>query len=470
MGRRGLVVVLSVVAALILSSCSLTFTFPSTRGPSYPKAWDPRVLPVVSFVEQHRGLTFKHPIYVDFLSEADFKKQVLGGGNLSADDKKELERQQGIFRALGVVSGDFDLAKETKQLAGSGIVGLYSFQDKRVRVRGNELTDQVKVTLAHELTHALQDQRLDAGVTAERVGKDKNDDEMAFRSVLEGDAVRIEKAYRDSLPDDARKQLDAADAADQKKFEGDVAAVPPFLKVLFGAPYELGAEVVGRAVDKMGNSGVDALFEHAPTQVIQVMDPWLAGSAWDTAKAPVPQLNSGEKKRDQNKFGAFGLYLVLSERLPYGRAMQAADLWADDIEIDYTKGSTSCLRAQFVGKDRSDTEVITAALTDWAAGSGGAATVEDKRDSVVLSACDPGAAAKAGADHAEDAAYVLSVRNGIEVDIEKEGANRSDATCFSNAVVNGFSTDDLHRLDTSKPTAADQQKFREFATNCHNQT
>ena len=38
--------------------------------------WDPRVLAIVHFDEQQRGLTFKQPVKVEFLGNAQFDKEV----------------------------------------------------------------------------------------------------------------------------------------------------------------------------------------------------------------------------------------------------------------------------------------------------------------------------------------------------------------------------------------------------------
>src|SRR5207302_3151383 len=42
---------------------------------SYPKAWDPRVADIAAFVENERGLRFTHPVFVDFLTPAEYSKQ-----------------------------------------------------------------------------------------------------------------------------------------------------------------------------------------------------------------------------------------------------------------------------------------------------------------------------------------------------------------------------------------------------------
>ena len=46
--------------------------------PHIPSAWDARVAPIADFVEKERGLDFDHPVDVEFLSPADYRKAAIG--------------------------------------------------------------------------------------------------------------------------------------------------------------------------------------------------------------------------------------------------------------------------------------------------------------------------------------------------------------------------------------------------------
>jgi hypothetical protein len=60
-----------------------------------------------------------------------------------------------------------------------------------VFVRGDELTPAVRVTLAHELTHVLQDQHFDL----QRLDEPDFEEHEGLRAMAEGDAGRIEDIY-----------------------------------------------------------------------------------------------------------------------------------------------------------------------------------------------------------------------------------------------------------------------------------
>src|SRR5690349_8057929 len=107
-------VVWTAVAVLLLGCGMVAFVVlhPSKtarRPPPYPSAWDPRVLPYVQVVEKERGLPFLHPVAVRFLPAAEFEKTVeADASKLDAKDREKLKQTTGLFRALGLLSGNVD--------------------------------------------------------------------------------------------------------------------------------------------------------------------------------------------------------------------------------------------------------------------------------------------------------------------------------------------------------------------------
>ena len=66
-------------------------------------------------------------------------------------------------------------------------------------MRGTDLTDvDVRITLVHELTHALQDQRFDLTKLDDTVETEGED--FALTALVEGDATSVEDDYLFSLP------------------------------------------------------------------------------------------------------------------------------------------------------------------------------------------------------------------------------------------------------------------------------
>src|SRR5690348_5930992 len=134
---RSRAVGLALVAALAVAGGGLMwFGRSRSGGPPHPKQWDATILPLVHFVEQTRGLSFRHPVAVEYLSDADFRRTV-------ADDNTEPEQQErddeATARALGLPVGKHGLAAAGSTLSGEGITAYYDDGTGRVDVRGTDL-------------------------------------------------------------------------------------------------------------------------------------------------------------------------------------------------------------------------------------------------------------------------------------------------------------------------------------------
>ena len=73
----------------------------------YPDAWDPRVEPFAAFVEQERGLQFEHPVYVDFIPDAEFDALLTDDEGIDGEEAAErvIERL-GRREAAGLLDVD----------------------------------------------------------------------------------------------------------------------------------------------------------------------------------------------------------------------------------------------------------------------------------------------------------------------------------------------------------------------------
>ena len=68
---------------------------------------------------------------------------------------EDLESFEGELRAVGLLSGDVDLVEAVGTLQDEGSLAFYDPESERITVRGSDLTPRLRVTLVHELTHAV---------------------------------------------------------------------------------------------------------------------------------------------------------------------------------------------------------------------------------------------------------------------------------------------------------------------------
>lgn len=435
------------------------------KGPAHPSAWDPRVAPIANWVANKRGLAYKEPVFVDFLSPAQYTKRAGGGndgtGGSSASKKQrqdELDRQLGELRALGLVEGKVDLKKATTDLNDSGTLAYYSPREERIFVRGTAMTPGLKVTLAHELTHVLQDQHFDL----KRLDKLPSTQRTALRSLAEGDARRIEHLYVKSLSSSDRKRYQDAEAKDSKNALTKLdKSVPPALIALFGAPYDFGTEFVDLLDHQGGNTAIDKAFENAPKSDEQLFDPFTYLDHDGPKDVKAPPVPKGTKQLDNDSLGATVWYLILATRVDPKVALAAADGWGGDRYVEYRRKSTVCIADRFEGDTAKDTDEMGKALAQLPE-----KLVSMKRQggALVVTFCDPGQNNKLGIPNVATQVIGLPVlRSQISISALAGGANRKQSQCYAEALVNRL---DVAQLTGSTVTPEVQQAVTDARRRC----
>lgn len=468
----GLVVVM-IAAAGLAAFVVLDQRKDKDDGPSYPKAWDARILPYVQIVQKQRGLTFLHPVAVRFLPDKEFEKTVrTDQSELSKDDRKQLDQMAGVLRALGLLSGDVDLFDAFNDAYGSGTLAYYSFEDQRVTVRGEKVTPAMRSTLVHELTHALQDQRFAVGTLQERLAKeqkadrDTDSESSVVDAIVEGDARRVESLYRDSLSAKKRKALDRSTQDQYDSAIGKLKKVPKVVLTLISSPYTLGEGLTEAAAGDGGNAAVDALFRDPPKHDDVLLDPYrLLADENDPTKVELPKLASGEKRFDAGEFGAVTWYFMLAERMPITDALGAVDGWNGDAYVAFDRGGESCIRAEYAGRTSAATDTMYGALRRWTnAGPTKSASVSRDGSRVRFESCDPGTTAKAGKDSSEQALNLAAVRIGVGIGIVKAGLPVPAARCVANKLVREYPISTL--TSSAAPSPAVQARIQQIVQEC----
>jgi hypothetical protein len=434
------------------------------------EGWPARIWPLASFVEQERGLDFKHPVPVRFLSDADFRSKVTTDKTkLTGKDRREFRQTEGLFRALGLIDGHTDLFQSGNDLSGAGVIGYYSDKDKIIRVRGDQLTPATRVTLVHELTHGLQDQYFDLLAHDKKFRKDDDSSAAsAFQALVEGDASRVEHAYRDSLSDDDRAAVEAEEQKSSSRYENDVADVPQVLQTLMGAPYALGQAMLAVATAVDGDTEVDALFRHPPTTDEQLIDPWaLVGDRDEPLKVGPVQLAPHEQGFDSGTFGELSWYLVLAERIPLLDALDAADGWGGDSYAAFTRDGTTCVRLRYRGDTQHDLTQMQAAVGRWvAAGPPDAASVHRDGQDLLVESCDREPAASDSGDASDDALSLILTRTYLSLQFFQVSNDDQVAPCVADGLIHQFTLDQLNESSGGPDVAALQAAAVDLLAAC----
>ncbi len=451
---RVLVAVAAAIVFVVAGAAVVALFVTRDTGPHYPKQWDSRVTDIVSFNEATRGLKYKHPVEIEFMTDDAFTKTLSRANGPTAAEKQQIDQLSAGYRALGLISGDVDLYQQSQDLQSGGTLAYYDPKTKKIRVRGTDMTPALRVTLAHEMTHVLQDQYFDLN----RLEKTKDDGERsAFRAVVEGDAVGVENAYVEQLP-----VADKASYQSESKQSSGTAGYDKSSQVLvanFTAPYIIGPPFVATLKAKGGNPAIDEAIKHPPASEAALLDIFTYFADQVPVSVEVPVVGDAEKKLDASPLGATTWYLMLARRLPGNVAAKAVDGWAGDSALTYSKSDGSvCVRARYDGKTSADTEAMKVMLDQWVAqGPADSASTSTSRSYVELNACDPGKDAQlSGTDQSVAAIELLAVRLQVVEAGFEQGATATVVDCISNKVLDQLTLADL---GNDAESTAIHQKF-----------
>jgi hypothetical protein len=417
-------------------------------GQSFPTAWDARIAPLAAYVEKERGHRFEHPVIVEFLDDAAFRREVTADdAELDEEDREEIKAAEGALRALALLPPNVDLFKEVNAVSGEATLAFYDFKAKRIRVRGTTLDDELKGTLVHELTHALQDQIF--GVDREF---DSDGERFGFTALVEGDALHVERLWREAQGEEP---------TDPGEIQEKLDEIPQIVVALFGAAHELGQWFVEALYAARGRAGVDKAFGDPPKTEEAVLDvfAYLEG---DNEPHTVRPLDPPGDRRgvDRGEFGALLWYLMLAERLDPARALNVVDGWGGDTYVVVERDDRMCIRVAYLGDTASDTGRMATALDSWVKDVPGA-TVRRIDGRVELDSCEPAPDATVQInDRAIDALIVPLLRAGVASAFLTGGLPLATAKCAANMFTSGLEIADAQRLaKATELSAEDNQRL-----------
>ena len=97
-----------------------------------------------------------------------------------------------VLKLLGLIEPGVDLRSISASVFGEGVAGYYDPRSKRLRIVSGSTPDALgEIVLAHELTHALEDQRFGLAVTE----GESDDAALARLALVEGTATLVMQDY-----------------------------------------------------------------------------------------------------------------------------------------------------------------------------------------------------------------------------------------------------------------------------------
>src|ERR1700682_4195108 len=254
---------------------------PSRISPATPKssanaeftAAADEVLEQISKITEQKLRT---PLKKSLRSREEIRTYVIQQMN---EEKKPEERYAAgrSAEAFGLVPKGFDLDSYMIDLLTEQIAGLYDPKMHEFYVADWIPVDDQRMVMAHELTHALEDQHFQIEAWA-KAARPNDDGELARESVLEGSAMVAMVEYL--LQGSGRSLKDLPDI-DPAMLIGDMTETPtlkkapPFLKDALLFPYLDGMTFSAAILKPSGWGGLAGIFAKPPASTQQIMHPAL---------------------------------------------------------------------------------------------------------------------------------------------------------------------------------------------------
>jgi hypothetical protein len=290
---------------------------------------------VLQEMSQITGLAQRTPVKKTLRSREEIRAYVIREMN---EDKEPAERYNSArsAEALGLLPAGFDLDNFMVDLLTEQIAGLYDPKTEEFYLADWIAIEDQRMVMAHELTHALQDQhyKIEAWVKAAR----PNDDaELARESVLEGSAMA---AMIDYLLLDKGLSIKDVPDIDPNMMVGDLGdtplmkKAPMFLRDSLIFPYIAGLTFSSNILKPSGWSAMPRVFAKPPVSSQQIMHPALYKTGKIPAVVTLPDvgnlLGAEYSKLEDNVLGEFGWKEVLKQFLDDDRAAPLAAAWQGD--------------------------------------------------------------------------------------------------------------------------------------------
>ena len=285
-------------------------------------------------------------------SRAEIERMVIK--NLDAETTPaEMHAAEVLLKVFGLAPKDFAYRSFIIKLLTEQVAGYYDPKAQQFYLADWIELEGQKPVMAHELTHALQDQHFNLK-RFENWPKGDSDAELAAHALIEGDATLAMTLYMAKNPLVALAFIRSLGA--QELASEQFKQAPRALRESLLFPYEEGSAWATQLYKRGGWEMVSQAFTKLPQSSEQILhaEKYFAYEA--PQKLALPDFNGtlglGWKKLDYDVNGEWGCYLILNEFLNNAEeSKQASAGWAGDRFALYETGKPD--------------EVFVAQLTAW---------------------------------------------------------------------------------------------------------
>ncbi|HLB61983.1 MAG TPA: hypothetical protein VJN50_04520 [Actinomycetota bacterium] len=324
-----------------------------------PRRVPPSIREVVRDVEDARGLELLEPVAVDVVTRERLAELLHRESERSLPEGF-LERKSLAWATISALPSGTSIKQAVQEFTEGQVIGFYVPESGKLVFIGTEDLDPVAyVTLAHELTHAIEDQHFDLDRLDDLDEECRDEAVSAAIAVVEGSAqlYSIRAAQQNLTPE----EILSIAGIDVPSF-GDV---PPFIVQLELWPYTAG---LGFATVASASGELDGALEEFPVSTEQIIHPerWPndAPQALDVTDLG-PELGQGFEDLDVQEVGEQWLQILLGLRLDAEEAREAAAGWDGGLYRAWSDGDAVAVLMETVWDRPEDASQFAEAIEDW---------------------------------------------------------------------------------------------------------
>ncbi len=284
---------------------------------------------ILDFDSKQTGLPIKKEVKRKLTSRDEVVSYLTK--HVNDQDTKRLRRSELVLKKFGLLPRDFNLETFLVALLREEVAGYYDPKTKTVNLLDWVPIEEQEPVMAHELTHALQDQSVglqkwmkkgekDLGeIRKDPTPTDIENDEMdnAREAVIEGQAQAMMFQYAIAPTGHSIVNSPAlVDAMEEETLTGTPSTkvfndAPIFLKESLTFPYSYGMDFVVKLMQKGGKEkAFAAVLRNPPHTTRQIMEPqtYLSGERIEPMR--VPDFKHDFKDYEKFDIGAMGEFDV----------------------------------------------------------------------------------------------------------------------------------------------------------------
>ena len=280
-----------------------------------------------------RGLERIGPVENRLVGENDFQTE-LRAEFARANPAARLDAETALYERLGLLPPNSDLEALVLDQLGVGIAGYYrpDRKDMTIIKRSGGFGPLERQVLAHEYTHALQDQHFDLQGLA--INDATNTDRaIAQRALVEGDASLVQARWSTQNLS-AIEQTEVIRETDLREQTRLASGMPAVLLRQAAFPYLDGLVFVSALDATNGWRAVDAAFRRPPQSSEQVLHPekYRAGEAPTVIGLPpvAARLGPGWSEKIRDTLGEMNIQVWAAQASGPTASRRAAAGWGGD--------------------------------------------------------------------------------------------------------------------------------------------